>query len=64
MSQAQFIANRRGRLGKTAPICPKCGETLQVQLVDWFKWPAQWKCWVCDHQWEQEPERMKEKGGI
>jgi hypothetical protein len=36
----------------SAPICPKCGENFQIQLVDWLCSPWKLKCRACKHKWQ------------
>lgn len=35
--------------------CPKCG-AVQVQLVNFYRLPAEWKCRECKHRWCEEPK--------
>jgi ribosomal protein L37AE/L43A len=48
------MSDRRRWLCRHAPKCPECGDP-QVQLVDWFPIPAEWKCRKCKHKWTFEP---------
>jgi ribosomal protein L37AE/L43A len=54
------ISNRRHSLcqlfQKNNHSCPKCGESWQVQLVDWLVAPAKWKCRICKEKFEFDPE--------
>lgn len=47
-------AKRREFLGKFMPLCPEC-RTEQVQLVAYIDVAAQWKCRICKHRFEYEP---------
>lgn len=51
------LCERRMRLGKAMPLCPKCNHE-QVQLTDWFGPVAKWKCRICKHRFELEPKRL------
>jgi len=54
------IGNRRHSLTlgfqKNNHSCPKCGESWQIQLVDWMIMPARWKCRTCKTRFEFDPE--------
>ena len=47
------LALRRRRLCASPPPCPCCSGG-QVQLVDWLRRPALWRCRVCKVSWWQE----------
>ena len=47
-------AERREFLAKHGIRCPKCG-TNQVQLMDHFVSPAEWRCRHCRHEFTYEP---------
>ena len=54
MKDALRWASRREYLGKNAIPCPSC-KTKQVQLIDYFYVPAQWKCRHCFLKFTFEP---------
>lgn len=49
------ISDRRLSLCKKAPKCIKCGSE-QVQLTSYINCKATWKCRLCKHKFEYEPE--------
>lgn len=56
-SELQIILARLERsdfLCKNSPKCLACGHE-QVQLVDRYSTPAQWKCRICRHRFGYEP---------
>lgn len=55
LKRALKHAERRELLGKNAINCPKC-DTNQVQLIDHFVSPAEWKCRHCKTKFNFEPE--------
>jgi tRNA(Ile2) C34 agmatinyltransferase TiaS len=52
------LTERRLWLCKNVPVCPACGEKMQIQLVDWSVTPADWKCRTCKYKWQFEPEKI------
>jgi len=38
------------------PNCPNCQERMQIQVLNYSATPAQWKCRICKHKFEYEPE--------
>ena len=50
-------ADRRDFLGNHIPVCPAC-DSRQVQLRDWVPVVAVWKCRVCKHKFNHEPESL------
>jgi transposase-like protein len=47
---------RREWLCRNAPSCPACGESKQIQLVEWIcRPPADWRCRTCKHKFSYEP---------
>ena len=40
------LAERRDMLRRLTPQCPHCGSE-QVQLIDHFTYPAEWRCRDC-----------------
>jgi len=67
LDEAFPLAARRERLCGLAPGCTYCGpscpecDTDQVQLVEWAKVPATWRCRHCRHSWEWEPPGAEER---
>jgi hypothetical protein len=55
LNGAFALTERRLWLCKNVPVCPACGEKIQIQLVDWSVTPADWKCRACKHKWQFEP---------
>ncbi len=53
--QMTFFANRREALSKKTKNCPECTKD-QVQLLAYHSQPAQWKCRICKHRFNWEPE--------
>jgi hypothetical protein len=53
-------ADRRDFLCRNVPRCPKC-RSEQIQLIGRLK-PAQWRCRICQHRFEQEPSHKKVAG--
>lgn len=51
------ILDRREALGRLQPKCPACNHE-QVQLVNDYKVPAQWKCRICKHPFELDLPTM------
>lgn len=50
------LVERRSRLCRRAPACPRCGETFQVQLLfDAFSAAARWRCRMCHFPFVYEP---------
>jgi len=50
------FVRRREWLEDNAPYCPECGNGWQQQLVDHiFSKTAKWKCRLCNHRYEKEP---------
>lgn len=47
---------RREWLVRNVPPCPSCSESRQIQLVDWLREPAEWRCRACKYRWTWEPE--------
>jgi transposase-like protein len=47
---------RRHWLGVNHPVCPKCGEDQQLQLVEYMQPVPDWKCRTCKHKFKHEPE--------
>lgn len=45
---------RRNEARSVHPICPKCGESSQIQLVSWMTAPFGWKCRTCKAEFNQE----------
>jgi len=54
MKGALEMADRREMLCKSVPPCV-CGEKNQIQLVEWGKIPAIWRCRICHSKYEFEP---------
>lgn len=54
VERALLLANRRETLSRLAPRCPACA-TEQVQLVDYFVAPSEWRCRKCRHRFIYEP---------
>lgn len=59
--KALIHLKRKVILLANTPTCPECGDLTpdvnQVQLVDYVNTiPAKWKCRVCKHKFEFEPE--------
>ena len=51
----EYVARRESLNGCCRP-CPRCGDR-QVQLTGYMDiTPAQWRCRVCHHSFEYEPE--------
>ena len=46
--------NRLSFLRRSQMKCPECG-AAQVQLVNFMRFPAEWKCRECKHRWCGEP---------
>lgn len=46
IKQALELSDRREKLCRLKPCCPSCGRN-QVQLVNYFVNPSQWKCREC-----------------
>ena len=55
LKQALKYADRREFLAKNACYCPVCG-TEQVQLINHFIKPAQWRCRHCETKFTFEPD--------
>lgn len=56
--QLELILNdvdRRTWLCKNAPLCENCAHE-QVQLIDSFVIPAEWKCRICKTKFTFEPK--------
>lgn len=53
LDNVQRTSNRRSRICKQAPICPRCRES-QVEILD-SRPLAAWKCRGCKHKWRYEP---------
>lgn len=55
LAGALKLADRRDRLCRNAPHCPKC-DTEQVQLTGYNGSPAEWKCRHCKVSFTYEPQ--------
>lgn len=51
----QKSTDRRIFLSKINISCTNCGETKQIQLVNFLITPAKWKCRICKFKFEFEP---------
>lgn len=50
------LTERRRRLCRHAPGCPRCGEAFQVQLLfDALSIAARWRCRMCQFHFLYEP---------
>lgn len=47
-----YILNQRTKAESTKPVCPKCGENFQVQLIQYLTEPFNWKCRTCKTKFE------------
>lgn len=52
------VSDRRFFLCANPPICILC-KSEQVQLIDYIKCKAKWKCRICKHKFEHEPKETK-----
>jgi transcription elongation factor Elf1 len=50
----RIVLKRRDFIYRNVPRCQKCNHE-QVQIVDTAK-PARWRCRICKHRFEYEPE--------
>ena len=50
----ETTTKRRDFLRSSSVKCPECGEE-QVELTQFFRPPAQWKCRGCKHKFDFEP---------
>ncbi len=49
------LIERREFVCSYVPHCPKCGEQMQIQITDYVRVPAKWRCRMCKHRFEEEP---------
>ena len=51
----EVLLARRDFVCSHVPHCPKCGEQTQIQIKDYFSVPAHWRCRMCRHHFDYEP---------
>ena len=56
-TNALILAARRNALSYHVPDCPQCGASRHgyMQLTDWLRVPAEWKCRQCGYRFLHEP---------
>ena len=56
-TNALMLAARRNALSYHVPDCPQCGASRHgyMQLTDWLRAPAEWKCRKCGYRFLHEP---------
>jgi ribosomal protein L37AE/L43A len=53
--EIRAVIERQRWLGDNMPLCPKCGEAVQLQIKR-IDAPALWRCRKCEHHFEKEPQ--------
>ena len=49
------LIERKDFVCSHVPHCPKCGEQMQIQVKDYIRVPAHWRCRICKHHFDYEP---------
>ena len=55
MRDLRALMDRADFVFRNAPPCPRCGETMQIQVITYLEPPAEWRCRTCKHKFVHEP---------